>query len=124
MSTLKCPKCGNQGNIIALATYPAQYQFECSCRYKLSYFNRKKPFALITQEELNNTNFSIIPDIQFTFCTIEDAPCLKNSWAIVWFNGVWHTFDKEGVGGENDRAQTVEGALKEAYLAAKRQNFI
>jgi hypothetical protein len=41
----------------------------------------------------------------------------------VWLNGTWHTWDAAGVGGENDRADTVEDAKREAETALVRQGW-
>lgn len=55
--------------------------------------------------------------------TCEDAPCWKTPWATVWDNGVWHTWDGEGNGGENSSEPTVIEAMAEAMKAAHRQGF-
>lgn len=54
----------------------------------------------------------------------EGASCWKTQWATVWDNGVWHTWDKHGTGGENSREPTVINAMAEAMKAAHRQGFI
>jgi len=46
------------------------------------------------------------------------------SRATVFPNGVWHTWDHNGVGGENSSAATVDAAKSEAFEAAKRQVFL
>lgn len=46
------------------------------------------------------------------------------SAATVWTNGVWHTWDTSGTGGENSSSPTVEAARREAALSAARQGFI
>lgn len=61
---------------------------------------------------------------KWTLTESEGLPCLTTKWATVWFNGVWHTWDKHGVGGYNAREDTVDEALRQAYLAAKDQGFI
>lgn len=48
----------------------------------------------------------------------------SQSRATVWGNGVWHTWDHQGVGGENSSAATVEEAKAEAYDSAKKQGFL
>ena len=44
--------------------------------------------------------------------------------AVVYPNGVWHTFDQRGVGGENDLEETVDRAKVEAAASAIDQGFI
>ena len=44
--------------------------------------------------------------------------------AQVWSNGVWHTWDKNGCGGENASEPTVERAKTEATASAIAQGFI
>jgi hypothetical protein len=44
--------------------------------------------------------------------------------ATVYSNGVWHTWDADGVGGENSREATVEKAKAEALQSAIDQGFI
>ena len=44
------------------------------------------------------------------------------AWA--WDNGTWHTFDCDGVGGENDVETTVGRAKVEAAASAIAQGFI
>jgi hypothetical protein len=45
-------------------------------------------------------------------------------WATVWSNGTWHTWDEDGVGGENGREKTPELAKAAAMSAAFRQGFL
>jgi hypothetical protein len=44
--------------------------------------------------------------------------------ATVWANGVWHTWDRKGSGGENWREDTVKQAKIEAAASAIAQGFI
>jgi len=44
--------------------------------------------------------------------------------ATVWGDGTWHTWDKNGVGGENSKEDTVEKAKIEASASAMAQGFI
>ncbi|MCK5611588.1 hypothetical protein KAR91_57485 [Candidatus Pacearchaeota archaeon] len=44
--------------------------------------------------------------------------------AIVYPNGTWHTWDKDGVGGENDTEKTVSEAMRQAYASCVIQGFI
>jgi hypothetical protein len=44
--------------------------------------------------------------------------------ATVYPNGVWHTWDHHGVGGENSSEDTVNRAMREAAGAAIAQGFI
>lgn len=44
--------------------------------------------------------------------------------ATVWDNGVWHTWDRDGIGGENSKEETVERAKIEAAASAINQGFI
>lgn len=44
--------------------------------------------------------------------------------ATVWDNGVWHTWDHNGVGGENSIEETVAKAKIEAAASAISQGFI
>lgn len=44
--------------------------------------------------------------------------------ATVWTNGVWHTWDRSGVGGENSSESTVEKAKIEAAASAIQQGFV
>jgi hypothetical protein len=53
MDRLKCPKCKSYGLTICLTSYPAQYEFDCYCGFKLKYYDRKDSYKDITQEELN-----------------------------------------------------------------------
>lgn len=46
------------------------------------------------------------------------------SAATVWPNGVWHTWDEDGVGGENSSAGNVFIALRAAEDSAIEQGFI
>ena len=46
------------------------------------------------------------------------------SAATVWENGSWHTWDQDGVGGENSREDTVSESKIEAMLSAINQGFI
>lgn len=43
--------------------------------------------------------------------------------ALVWDNGVWHTFDQDGVGGENSSEASIAGAMEEAEKAIKLQGW-
>lgn len=44
--------------------------------------------------------------------------------ATVYPNGTWHTWDRDGVGGENDVEDSVRRAKTEAAAAAIDQGFI
>ncbi len=44
--------------------------------------------------------------------------------AVVYPSGVWHTFNKRGVGGENWKEETVRQAKVEAAASAIQQGFI
>lgn len=44
--------------------------------------------------------------------------------ATVWGNGTWHTWDADGVGGENSQELTVAQAKLEAAGSAIEQGFI
>jgi hypothetical protein len=44
--------------------------------------------------------------------------------ATVWNEGTWHTWNHNGVGGENSKEATVEDAKIEAGLSAWQQGFI
>lgn len=46
------------------------------------------------------------------------------SAATVYDNGVWHTWDENGVGGENSAEASVELAKAEAVLSALNQGFL
>ena len=46
------------------------------------------------------------------------------SAATVYDNGVWHTWDENGVGGENGAEASVELAKAEAVLSALNQGFL
>lgn len=46
------------------------------------------------------------------------------SRATVYENGIWHTWNHNGTGGENWRSETVEQAKLDAYESAKRQGFL
>lgn len=46
------------------------------------------------------------------------------SRATVFPNGVWHTWDHDGVGGENASSATVDAAKDEAFASAKAQGFL
>lgn len=43
--------------------------------------------------------------------------------ANVWSNGVWHTYNEEGTGGENDVCTSVRDALDQAIAAVIRQGW-
>jgi protein gp37 len=43
--------------------------------------------------------------------------------ATVWPNGTWHTWDRNGVGGENDTEPTIEQAKAEALAAVLRAAY-
>ena len=43
--------------------------------------------------------------------------------ASVWLNGTWHTFSRNGIGGENGREDTVEAAKRAAEAALIRQGW-
>ena len=62
--------------------------------------------------------------VKWEFSLSEDSLCLKTEWATVWFNGVWHTWDKDGTGGENGKERTMEEAIVEATHSAYKQGFI
>ncbi len=47
----------------------------------------------------------------------------KYEAATVFENGHWHTWDKHGVGGENDTEDTIELAKDEAVSALLRQGW-
>jgi len=44
--------------------------------------------------------------------------------ATVWDNGYWHTWDHQGIGGENSVEETVKQAKIEAASSAIEQGFI
>ena len=44
--------------------------------------------------------------------------------ATVWGNGVWHTFDRHGSGGENWAESSVDKAKDEAKASAISQGFV
>ncbi len=44
--------------------------------------------------------------------------------ATVFDNGVWHTWDRQGTGGENSHEETVDEAKRQAAGAAVLQGFI
>lgn len=44
--------------------------------------------------------------------------------ARVWNNGAWHTFDENGMGGENDSEKDVRTAKAMAAASAIEQGFI
>jgi hypothetical protein len=46
-----------------------------------------------------------------------------HSFATVWPNGIWHTWDANGVGGENSQEETVESAQSAAIDALARQHI-
>ena len=48
----------------------------------------------------------------------------KKIFASVYPNGVWHTWDENGVGGENSSCDTVQKAQEEAAQSAISQGFI
>ena len=48
----------------------------------------------------------------------------KRYTATVWSNGAWHTWDRDGNGGENSQEQSVYRAKIEAAGSAIRQGFI
>ena len=44
--------------------------------------------------------------------------------ATVWNNGTWHTWDRDGVGGENSKEESVHKAKIESSASAIMQGFI
>ena len=44
--------------------------------------------------------------------------------ATVFTNGVWHTWNENGVGGENWKEDTVEQAKRQAYYSLVGQEWI
>lgn len=44
--------------------------------------------------------------------------------ATVFNNGTWHTWDEDGIGGENSQEPTVERARIEAAASAIAQGFV
>jgi hypothetical protein len=46
------------------------------------------------------------------------------SRATVFSNGVWHTWDHNGTGGENSSCETVEEAKMQAQDSASKQGFL
>lgn len=44
--------------------------------------------------------------------------------ANVWANGTWHTWDHNGVGGENDTEENVKKAKVEAAASVIEQGFV
>lgn len=44
--------------------------------------------------------------------------------ATAWANGTWHTWDRDGIGGENDREPSLRRAKEIATGAAVLQGFI
>jgi hypothetical protein len=44
--------------------------------------------------------------------------------ANVWNNGVWHTWDRNGVGGENSSEESVKKAMIESAASVIEQGFI
>jgi len=55
---------------------------------------------------------------------IVGPPDNKRCAATVWRNGVWHTWDREGAGGENSAEDTVNRAKAEAGYSAISQGFV
>jgi protein gp37 len=47
---------------------------------------------------------------------------IRSELATVWPNGVWHTWDERGIGGENSQEPTVELAKSAALAAMRRQH--
>lgn len=48
----------------------------------------------------------------------------KQSAATVWGNGVWHTWNRDGIGGENSSEASVKEAKVQAAGAAIMQGFV
>lgn len=48
----------------------------------------------------------------------------KRHLATVWHNGTWHTWDRQGIGGENSQEKTIEEAQTQAELALVRQGWM
>lgn len=44
--------------------------------------------------------------------------------ASVYSNGVWHTWDSNGCGGENDSEKGLSEAKRQAYASCVMQGFI
>jgi hypothetical protein len=44
--------------------------------------------------------------------------------ATVYYNGVWHTWRRDGSGGENSRELSITKAKCEAYHSACKQGFL
>jgi hypothetical protein len=43
--------------------------------------------------------------------------------ASVWLNGVWHTWDEDGTGGENSSSDSIHQSLRDAEAAVVRQGW-
>jgi hypothetical protein len=53
------------------------------------------------------------------------TPCWTQPWATVWDTGSWHTWDEDGIGGENGIEENdVEAAKAWALKCALRQGFV
>ncbi len=54
----------------------------------------------------------------------QNGRVLDEPWATVFDNGVWHTWDDDGVGGENSREENNSTSISKAIVAALKQGFI
>jgi hypothetical protein len=61
-------------------------------------------------------------DGSFDAFSVDGIGTRGTNLATVWKNGIWHTWDANGTGGENSSAPTVEAAKREALEALARQH--
>ncbi len=65
----------------------------------------------------------------WTWSETEQASSLRltsfgRARATVWPNGTWHTWGKDGAGGENDKEVDISDAKREAFHALERQGWV
>ena len=98
-----------------------------TCRYKTWH----KLVAAMNEIDKSRKNERLLEWIPFT--EKDGMKGVKTRFATIWFNPkseyceahfTWHTWDKDGFGGENSIETTLEGAKLKATQAAIRQNFI
>lgn len=54
-------------------------------------------------------------------CTLMDGQ--GRNRVTVWDNGVWHSWDEDGVGGENGSCENVQDAMDQAVAAVVHQGW-
>jgi hypothetical protein len=92
----------------------ASYRLSSWARYDQAYWQTDPPKSGISS--LQWVQFEDREELVYSHGTVP--------FATVYSNGLWYTWDRRGVGGENDAAGSVKEAKVQAELAVIRQGFI